>query len=175
MARHEVSEFLPLSIALLTISNSRGEEEDTSGHYLAKVAKEAGHHIFIKKIVKENIYQIRAICSNWIADASINVILINGGTGFSTKNITPEAISVLFDREIEGFGELFRMFSYEEIGTSTLQSRALAGIANQTILFAIPGSTSACRTAWQKIICEQLDSRYQPCNFTSHLKMNTCN
>lgn len=172
---HDVSEFLPLSIAILTVSNTRNEDEDTSGHYLAGEVNQAGHHVYAKKIVKDNIYQIRAVCSDWIANELVEVILINGGTGFAENNNTPEAISVLFDREITGFGELFRMFSYEEIGTSTLQSRALAGLANHTALFALPGSTSACRTAWQKILCQQLDSRCRPCNFIPHLKTKVHN
>ena len=121
-------------------------------------------------IVADNLYRIRAVVSSWIASDDIQVILINGGTGFNSKNSTPEALLPLFDREIEGFGEVFRMLSWEEIGSATLQSRAVAGMANQTLIFAMPGSTSACRTAWERIICEQLDARTRPCQFVSHLK-----
>jgi len=141
-------DFLPLNLAVLTVSDSRGEAEDTSGHYL----KEA------------------AVVSAWIADESIQAILINGGTGFTLHDNTPEALKPLFDREIEGYGELFRMVSFEEIGTSTIQSRALAGMANETVIFAMPGSTRACRTAWEHIIEAQLDARNGPCNFTPHVK-----
>ena len=116
-------------------------------------------------IVADNLYRIRAVVSSWIASDDIQVILINGGTGFNSKNSTPEALLPLFDREIEGFGEVFRMLSWEEIGSATLQSRAVAGMANQTLIFAMPGSTAACRTAWERIICEQLDARTRPCQF----------
>lgn len=168
MAR-TASEFCPLSIAILTVSDSRGEAEDTSGHYLVEAAKEQGHHIIDKHIVKDNVYQIRAVVSQWIADAKVQVVLITGGTGFTQRDNTPEALIPLFDREVEGFGELFRMLSYEEIDTSTIQSRAIAGLANQTLIFAMPGSTNACRTAWEKIIVRQLDARQGPCNFVPHL------
>lgn len=166
---HTASEFCPASLAILTVSDKRGEAEDTSGHYLAEAAKEQGHRVVDKRIVKDDIYQIRAIVSQWIADAQVQVILINGGTGFTQRDNTPEALIPLFDREIEGFGELFRMLSYEEIATSTIQSRALAGMANQTLIFAMPGSTKACKTAWQKIIVHQLDARQGPCNFIPHI------
>lgn len=169
MGKHVSSEFSPTHIAILTVSDSRGEADDTSGHYLAEAVTEQGHHIVDKQIVKNDRYQIRAVVSQWIADPRVQVILVNGGTGFSAKNATPEALSVLFDRDIEGFGELFRMFSYEDIGTSTIQSRAIAGIANRTLIFAVPGSTSACQLAWQKIIASQLDARHGPCNFIPHI------
>ncbi|WJV64072.1 molybdenum cofactor biosynthesis protein B [Pectobacteriaceae bacterium CE70] len=164
------SEFIPLRIAVLTVSAHRTEADDTSGDYLREVAQEAGHQIIASAIVKENLYQIRAQISAWIASDDVQVILINGGTGFTPGDVVPEAISVLFDREIEGFGELFRMASYEEIGTATIQSRAIAGLANRTVIFAMPGSTKACRTAWERIIQEQLDARQKPCNVHPHLK-----
>ncbi|QBH96740.1 molybdenum cofactor biosynthesis protein B [Limnobaculum zhutongyuii] len=166
---HAASEFIPVSIAVLTVSDSRGEAEDTSGHYLVEAAKQVGHQVVDKRIIKDNIYQIRAVISGWIADETVQVVVITGGTGFTARDNTPEAISPLFDREVEGFGELFRMMSYEDIGTSTIQSRALAGIANQTIIFAVPGSTNACKMAWERIIVEQLDARHRPCNFLPHL------
>ncbi|MTD40616.1 molybdenum cofactor biosynthesis protein B [Erwinia sp. CPCC 100877] len=159
------AEFIPARIAVLTISSRRGEDEDTSGHYLRDAALEAGHQVVAKAIVNENRYAIRAQVSAWIADDNIQVVLINGGTGFTDGDQAPEALLPLFDREVTGFGELFRMLSFEEIGTATLQSRAFAGIANRTLIFAMPGSTRACRTAWEKIIAAQLDARNRPCNF----------
>ncbi|QUY49586.1 molybdenum cofactor biosynthesis protein B [Serratia plymuthica] len=167
---HASSEFIPAHIAILTVSDSRGEEEDTSGQYLQEAAQEAGHRVVDRAIVKDDKYQIRARVSAWIADEGVQAVLITGGTGFTARDNTPEALLPLFDREVEGFGELFRMVSYEEIGTATIQSRALAGIANRTVIFAMPGSTRACRTAWERIIEEQLDARHRPCNFQPHLK-----
>lgn len=164
------AEFIAARIAVLTISSRRGEEDDTSGHYLRDAAQELGHHVVAKAIVKENRYAIRAQVSAWIADDNVQVVLINGGTGLTDGDQAPEALLPLFDREIEGFGEVFRMLSFEEIGTSTLQSRALAGIANRTLIFAMPGSTKACRTAWENIIAPQIDARTRPCNFHPHLK-----
>ncbi|MEL5297319.1 molybdenum cofactor biosynthesis protein B [Serratia nevei] len=167
---HASSEFIPAHIAILTVSDSRGAAEDTSGHYLQEAAQEAGHQVVDRAIVKDDIYQIRARVSAWIADDNVQAVLITGGTGFTARDNTPEALLPLFDREVEGFGELFRMVSYEEIGTATIQSRALAGLANRTVIFAMPGSTRACRTAWERIIEEQLDARHRPCNFQPHLK-----
>ncbi|EFE93905.1 molybdenum cofactor biosynthesis protein B [Serratia odorifera] len=167
---HASSEFIPARIAILTVSDSRGEAEDTSGHYLQQAALETGHQVVARAIVKDDIYQIRAQVSAWIADHRVQAVLITGGTGFTARDNTPEALLPLFDRQIDGFGELFRMVSYEDIGTATIQSRALAGIANQTVLFAMPGSTRACRTAWERIIESQLDARNRPCNFHPHLK-----
>ncbi|WP_312952423.1 molybdenum cofactor biosynthesis protein B [Superficieibacter sp.] len=164
------AEFIPAQIAILTVSSRRGEEDDTSGHFLRDSASEAGHRVVDKAIVKENRYAIRAQVSAWIAHEEVQVVLINGGTGFTEGDQVPEALLPLFDREIEGFGEVFRMLSFEEIGTSTLQSRAVAGIANNTLIFAMPGSTKACRTAWENIIAPQLDARTRPCNFHPHLK-----
>ncbi|APS36252.1 MULTISPECIES: molybdenum cofactor biosynthesis protein B [Serratia] len=167
---HASSEFIPAYIAILTVSDSRGAAEDTSGQYLQDAAQEAGHQVVDRAIVKDDIYQIRARVSAWIADDNVQAVLITGGTGFTARDNTPEALLPLFDREVEGFGELFRMVSYEEIGTATIQSRALAGLANRTVIFAMPGSTRACRTAWERIIEEQLDARHRPCNFQPHLK-----
>ncbi|WP_313449548.1 molybdenum cofactor biosynthesis protein B [Pseudescherichia sp.] len=164
------AEFIPARIAVLTVSSRRGEEEDTSGHFLRDAAHDAGHQVVAKAIVKENRYAIRAQISAWIASDEVQVIVINGGTGFTAGDQTPEALLPLFDREIEGFGEVFRMLSFEEIGTATLQSRAVAGIANNTLIFAMPGSTKACRTAWENIIAPQIDARTRPCNFHPHLK-----
>ncbi|MBH2927696.1 molybdenum cofactor biosynthesis protein B [Serratia ureilytica] len=167
---HASSEFIPAHISILTVSDSRGAAEDTSGQYLQEAAQEAGHQVVDRAIVKDDIYQIRARVSAWIADDNVQAVLITGGTGFTARDNTPEALLPLFDREVEGFGELFRMVSYEEIGTATIQSRALAGLANRTVIFAMPGSTRACRTAWERIIEEQLDARHRPCNFQPHLK-----
>ncbi|KTR48818.1 molybdopterin biosynthesis protein B [Pantoea ananatis] len=164
------SAFQPLQLATLTVSDSRDASNDTSGDYLREAAAEAGHSVIDHAIVPDNLYRIRAIVSRWIASEDVQVVIINGGTGFNLKNSTPEALLPLFDREIEGFGELFRMISYEDIGGSTLQSRAVAGLANQTVIFAVPGSTSACTSAWERIIADQLDARTRPCNFVTHLK-----
>ncbi len=162
-------EFTPLNVAVLTISDTRDASTDTSGDLLKANAIEAGHHFIDKIIVKDDIYQIRKVISNWIADETVQVILTTGGTGFSGRDSTPEAIAPLFDQEVVGFGELFRQVSYEEIGSSTVQSRCLAGIANKTIVFCLPGSNNACLTGWQKIIQDQLDSRHRPCNFVAQL------
>ncbi|MEB6335823.1 molybdenum cofactor biosynthesis protein B [Serratia rhizosphaerae] len=167
---HASSEFLAARIAVLTVSDSRSAAEDTSGDYLQQAAQEAGHQVVDRALVKDNIYQIRAQVSAWIASDEVQAVLITGGTGFTARDNTPEALTPLFDRQVEGFGELFRMVSYEEIGTATIQSRAVAGIANQTVIFAMPGSTRACRTAWERIIESQLDARNRPCNFQPHLK-----
>lgn len=164
------SAFQPLQLATLTVSDSRDASNDTSGDYLREAAAEAGHSVIDHAIVPDNLYRIRAIVSHWIASEDVQVVIVNGGTGFNLKNSTPEALLPLFDREIEGFGELFRMISYEDIGGSTLQSRAVAGLANQTVIFAVPGSTSACTSAWERIIADQLDARTRPCNFVTHLK-----
>jgi molybdopterin adenylyltransferase len=165
MERH----FLPLNIAVLTVSDSRTEETDTSGKLLVERLQAAGHRLAEKAIVSDNIYQIRALVSSWIAAEHIQIIVTTGGTGITGRDGTPEAIKPLLDKTIQGFGELFRALSYEEIGTSTLQSRALAGITNGTLLFCLPGSTGACRTAWDKILAPQLDNRHQPCNFAELL------
>ena len=154
-----------LNIAVLTVSDTRSETDDTSGQFLVSALESAGHCIAEKHIVIDDIYQIRAVLSRWIAAQEVDAILITGGTGFSGRDSTPEAVRPLFDKDIDGFGEVFRTLSYEEIGSSTIQSRALAGFANQTVIFCMPGSTGACRTAWNGVIRDQLDSSYRPCNF----------
>lgn len=163
----------PLTISVLTVSDTRTLEEDTSGSELIKLLTNAEHNLAERQIVKDDIYAIRAVTSQWIADPNIHVILITGGTGFHSRDSTPEAMIPLFDKQVEGFGELFRQVSYEEIGTSTIQSRAVAGLANKTLVFCLPGSTGACRTAWNKILSEQLDSRTKPCNFVEMLLSNS--
>ena len=162
---HGNEEFLPLKIAILTISDSRTDATDKSGGYLKEAVQEAGHVFVEKKIVPDDIYQMRAIFSQWIADPEVEVIISTGGTGVTGRDSTPEAVTPLLDKEVEGFGELYRQVSFEEIGASTLQSRTLAGLANGTFVFCVPGSTGACRTAWSKILQPQLDIRTRPCNF----------
>ncbi|SFM87876.1 molybdenum cofactor biosynthesis protein B [Izhakiella capsodis] len=162
--------FTALNVAVLTVSDKRDASNDTSGDFLREAIGEAGHLVADHAIVPDNLYRIRAVVSNWIASRDVQVVIVNGGTGFNAKNCTPEALLPLLDREVEGFGEIFRMVSWEEIGSATLQSRAVAGLANQTLIFAVPGSTSACRTAWERIISDQLDARTGPCTFVSHLK-----
>lgn len=162
-----------LKVCVLTVSDSRNESNDTSGHYLVSALQDDGHECYAKEIVKDDVYQMRATVSNWIADNNVDVILTTGGTGFTSRDSTPEALKPLFDKQIEGFGEIFRHISYTEIGTSTIQSRALAGIANRTVIFCMPGSTGACKTAWS-IISSQLDSTYKPCNFVGQVTNSFC-
>jgi molybdenum cofactor biosynthesis protein B len=157
-------DFITLNIAVLTISDTRTEAEDKSGRLLIERLQTAGHVLAEKCIVKDNIYQIRAVVSRWIVDESVNVVIATGGTGVTGRDGTPEAVSILLDKEIPGFGEMFRMLSWEEIKTSTIQSRCLSGVANGTYIFCLPGSSGACRTAWDKIIKDQLDYRQRPCN-----------
>jgi len=157
-------EFKPLNIAVMTVSDTRTEANDTSGDTLVKLLTGAGHVLTEKRIVPDDIYRIRAAASQWIADCDINVVITTGGTGITGRDSTPEAVKVLLDKEIEGFGEVFRAVSYEEIGTSTIASRALSGVANATYIFCLPGSTGACRTGWGKLISHQLDYRTRPCN-----------
>lgn len=157
-------EFQPLNIAVLTVSDTRTLADDGSGQTLAERLTGAGHRLAERAIVPDDIYQIRAILSRWIADPAVQIILTTGGTGMTGRDRTPEAVRPLLDQQIEGFGELFRMLSWEEIGTSTLQSRALAGLANATFIFCLPGSTGACRTGWDRILQAQLDARTRPCN-----------
>ncbi|MEN8216526.1 MAG: molybdenum cofactor biosynthesis protein B [Pseudomonadota bacterium] len=158
-------DFIPLNIAVLTVSDSRTEDTDKSGKVLVEHLTAAGHHTADKIIVPDNIYQIRAVVSNWITNPDIQIIITTGGTGLTGRDLTPEAIQPLFDKAIEGFGELFRALSYEEIKTSTIQSRTLAGVANGTYIFCLPGSSGACKTGWDKILQAQLDYRTRPCNF----------
>ena len=158
------AEFKPLNIAILTVSDSRTEANDKSGNILVDRLKQAGHQLADKQIVADNIYQLRATVSQWIADPDIHVVISTGGTGLTGRDITPEALKILYDKEIEGFGEIFRMISYHLIKTSTIQSRAIAGLANGTVIFSLPGSPGACKDGWDEIIVHQLDSRVQPCN-----------
>lgn len=171
MAKHGFDERIGLGVAVLTVSDSRGEAEDSSGRYLQESALAEGHTVLEKRIVIDDIYQIRAVLSGWIADSAVHVVLVTGGTGFSGRDSTPEAVLPLFDKAIDGFGELFRQLSYQDIGTSTVQSRAVAGLANDTVVFCMPGSTGACRTAWEGILQEQLNSLHKPCNFVGVLKV----
>ncbi len=158
-----------LAIAVLTVSDTRGPAEDTSGDLLEQRLTEAGHRLAERRIARDDIYAIRAIVSAWIFDAGVHVVLATGGTGFTGRDSTPEALLPLFDKTIEGFGELFRHVSYAEIGNSTIQSRAVGGLANGTLIFALPGSTGACRTAWDQILRSQLDIETKPCNFAELL------
>ena len=158
---------LPLAIAVLTISDTRTEATDRSGQSLVDRLTEAGHRLADRQIVPDDIYRIRAVVSAWIADPDVQVVLTTGGTGFTGRDSTPEAVRALLDKEIEGFGELFRQLSWDEIGSSTVQSRCLGGLANATVVFCLPGSTGACRTGWDGILAEQLDSRHKPCNFAN--------
>jgi len=158
------NKFKPLKIAVLTISDTRTEADDKSGKLLADRLGNAGHDLAAKCIVPDNIYKIRAQVSHWIANENIDVVITTGGTGVTGRDGTPEAIQPLLDKVIEGFGEIFRMLSYQEISTSSLQSRAIAGVANATYVFCLPGSSGACETAWDRIIQAQLDYGTKPCN-----------
>ncbi len=157
-------EFIPARIAVLTISDTRTEADDRSGEAIVSRLVRAGHALHEKLIVPDDIYRIRARVSTWIADPSVQVIITTGGTGISGRDGSPEAITPLLDKALDGFGEMFRVLSYEDIGTSTLQSRALAGVANGTYLFILPGSIGAVKLAWEKLITHQLDYRTRPCN-----------
>ncbi|MCY3812482.1 MAG: molybdenum cofactor biosynthesis protein B [Gammaproteobacteria bacterium] len=160
---------LSLAIAVLTVSDTRGPDEDTSGDLLVERLTGAGHRLAERRIVTDDVYAIRAVVSAWIADADVQAVLTTGGTGFTGRDSTPEALLPLFDKTIDGFGELFRQVSFDEIGSSTIQSRAVGGLANGTLVFAMPGSTGACRTAWDKILRNQLDADFKPCNFAELL------
>ncbi|MEL1265672.1 molybdenum cofactor biosynthesis protein B [Pseudoxanthomonas putridarboris] len=160
-------DLIPLSLCVLTVSDSRTLRDDRSGDYLAAALGEAGHRLHDRAVLPDDRYQLRAKVSQWIADAAVDGILVTGGTGFTGRDSTPEALLPLLDKEMPGFGELFRQISFEEIGTSALQSRAFAGLANRTFVFCLPGSTSACRTGWEKIIRAQLDARTKPCNLAT--------
>lgn len=164
MASGENRDFVPLRIAVLVVSDSRTEKTDKSGRLLVERLEGAGHRLHEKRIVVDDIYHIRAAVSGWCADPAVNVVLTTGGTGVTGRDGTPEAVAVLFDKAIDGFGELFRAISFEEIGTSSLQSRAVAGVTNSTYIFCLPGSSGACATAWDRIIVQQLDFRTRPCN-----------
>ena len=170
MGHHTTDELIPLNMAVLTVSDTRTLETDTSGQTLVDRLEQVGHKLADREIVIDDIYQIRAVLSQWIASDDIHAVLITGGTGFTSRDSTPEAVTPLLDKVVDGFGELFRKVSYDLIGTSTIQSRALAGLANSTIVFCVPGSTGACKDAWDNIINSQLDSRQGPCNFVPQLK-----
>jgi molybdenum cofactor biosynthesis protein B len=161
---HTTKSFQPLNIAVMTVSDTRTEEDDKSGKLLVERLTGAGHRLAEKAIVPDDIYKLRAVASRWIAEDSIQAIITTGGTGLTGRDSTPEAMRALFDKTIEGFGELFRWLSWEEIGTSTIQSRAIAGLANGTPVFCLPGSSGACATGWDRIISHQLDAGYRPCN-----------
>lgn len=156
--------FIPVSMSVLTVSDTRTEEQDKSGKLIVSRARDCGHAIIEKAICQDDIYQIRSVISNWIVNPKIQVIITTGGTGVTGRDGTPEAVAPLLDKTIVGFGEMFRMISYDEIGTSSLQSRAIAGVTNGTYLFCLPGSSGACATAWDKLIAKQLDYRTRPCN-----------
>ncbi|MBW5413876.1 molybdenum cofactor biosynthesis protein B [Pseudomonas sp. MAG002Y] len=162
--------FIPLNIAVLTVSDTRTFETDTSGQLLVDRLTEAGHFLAARVLLKDDLYKIRAQVANWIADDTVQVVVITGGTGFTGRDSTPEAVACLLDKQVDGFGEYFRQISATDIGTSTVQSRALAGLANGTLVCCLPGSTGACRTGWDGILAEQLDNRHRPCNFVPHLK-----
>ncbi|MBC7989162.1 MAG: molybdenum cofactor biosynthesis protein B [Luteimonas sp.] len=158
---------IALNLCVLTVSDSRTPAEDTSGDWLVAALEQDGHQLHERGLLPDDRYLLRALVSRWIADVRVDGILVTGGTGFTGRDSTPEALLPLLDKEMPGFGELFRAISFEEIGTSALQSRAFAGLANGTFVFCLPGSTSACRTAWEKIIRAQLDARTKPCNLAT--------
>ncbi|MDQ3617906.1 MAG: molybdenum cofactor biosynthesis protein B [Pseudomonadota bacterium] len=160
-------DFIALNLCVLTVSDSRTPAEDSSGDYLVQALVDAGHTLAGRALLHDDRYQLRAGVSQWIADDTVDGVLVTGGTGFTGRDSTPEALLPLLDKTMPGFGELFRSISFEEIGTSTLQSRAFAGLANGTFVFCLPGSTPACRTAWEKIIRAQLDARTRPCNLAT--------
>lgn len=165
--------FQPLQLAILTVSDSRNRANDSSGDLLQQLAKQAGHQVLERAVLPNNRYALRAQISQWIASPALQVVLVNGGTGFAASNCTVEALTPLFDQPIDGFGELFRQLSFQSIGSASLQSRACAGLANQTLIFAMPGSGSACELAWQQLIAPQLNAATGPCNFVPHLKNST--
>ncbi|HEY7774213.1 MAG TPA: molybdenum cofactor biosynthesis protein B [Marinagarivorans sp.] len=164
------AEFMPLNVCVLTISDTRSFTNDSSGDALQSLIESAGHKVTDRRLIKDDIYHMRAHVSEWIASPDIQVVVMTGGTGFAGRDSTPEAIRPLLDKTIEGFGELFRQLSLADIGTSTIQSRAFAGLANRTLIFALPGSTGACRLGFEQIIRPQIDSRTKPCNFYGQVK-----
>lgn len=157
-------EFVPLRIAVLTVSDTRTEDTDKSGRVLVERLEAAGHKLHEKRICRDDIHELRAVVARWIADDAPDVVITTGGTGLTGRDVTPQAIEVLFDRVIDGFGEMFRMLSYADIKTSTLQSRAIAGVAKATFIFCLPGSSGACADGWDKLIAAQIDARTRPCN-----------
>lgn len=163
------AEFIALNIAVLTLSDSRTLKDDTSGDYLVQALEKDGHQLATRDIIKDDKYALRAVVSAWIAEPTIHAIITTGGTGFTPRDTTPESLIPLFDKTIDGFGELFRQVSLKTIGTSTIQSRCVAGLANNTLIACLPGSTGACKDAWKGILHEQLDNRHKPCNLVPHL------
>jgi molybdenum cofactor biosynthesis protein B len=161
------SQFIPLRVAVITISDSRTEVNDTSGDYLADALQTEGHRLAFRKIVRDDRYLLRAEVSALIADPDVDVVLTTGSTGLTGRDVAPEALQPLFDKAIDGFGEMFRAASVADIGAATIQSRAVAGVANGTIIFCMPGSPGACRTAWESVIRPQLDARTRPCNLAT--------
>ncbi|NIM70978.1 MAG: molybdenum cofactor biosynthesis protein B [Xanthomonadales bacterium] len=164
---HALSEFIPLNIAVLTVSDTRTRENDSSGDTLETLLTDAGHRCAERRICTDDVGEIASRVAGWVADPGIHVVITTGGTGMTARDSTPEAVAPLFERTIEGFGELFRQLSFAEIGSSTVQSRCTAGLANRTLIFCLPGSPNACRTGWNGILREQLDARHRPCNFVS--------
>jgi len=161
----ETRPFLPVNIALLTVSDTRTAADDRSGNTLAELAEMAGHKIVVRRIVRDDLDAIAGQLRAWIGDKEIDVVIATGGTGVTGRDVTPEAFHSVYEKEVAGFGELFRWLSFAKIGTSTIQSRATAGVAGGTYLFALPGSPGACRDAWEDILVHQLDNRFRPCNF----------
>jgi len=161
------SDFIALTLCVLTVSDTRDASNDTSGDYLVQSLQAAGHRLAARALLPDDKHQLRALVAGWIADQAIDGVLVTGGTGFTGRDSTPEALEPLLDKHMPGFGELFRVISFDEIGTAALQSRAFAGLSNNTFVFALPGSTSACRTAWERIIRDQLDARTRPCNLAT--------
>jgi molybdenum cofactor biosynthesis protein B len=157
--------FIPVRIAVLTVSDTRTEKDDKSGDLLAGMIEEAGHHVTARAIVRDDIAQIRSNVQGWIADPGIDVVITTGGTGFTGRDVTPEAVKPLFEKEIDGFSTVFHIISFQKIETSTIQSRACAGLAGGTYIFCLPGSPGACRDGWHGILKWQLDNRHKPCNF----------
>ncbi|MFM1816605.1 MAG: molybdopterin biosynthesis protein [Pseudomonadota bacterium] len=157
--------FIALGIAVLTVSDTRDMESDKSGSALQKMILEAGHELAARQIVTDDVEEIRKVVGGWITDSNVDVVITTGGTGFTGRDVTPEAVRPLFEKEIEGFSVVFHMISYEKVGTSTIQSRACGGLANGTYIFCLPGSPGACKDAWEGILKWQLDNRHRPCNF----------
>lgn len=160
-------DFIPLALCVLTVSDTRDASSDSSGDYLAQALQAEGHRLAERALLRDDTYAIRALVARWIAEPDVDGVLVTGGTGFTGRDSTPEALAPLLDKQMPGFGELFRAISVAEIGTSSLQSRAFAGLSNATFVFALPGSTSACRTAWDGIVRAQLDARTRPCNLAT--------
>lgn len=160
----------PVNAVVVTVSDTRTEATDSSGRYLTEQLQAAGHQVIRKVIIRDDTYKLRALVATLIADDQVQAILLTGGTGFTARDNTVRAVTPLLDMHIDGFGEIFRYLSHAEIGSSTIQSRAFAGMSNGTIVFCMPGSTGACRTAWEGLIAQQLDSRHKPCHFVDKLK-----